>query len=193
MANRKLKIIYFILVLGLYACNPFATRKAEEPVEERSSREIPSDPEAVLRNLQNAISEKNVTNYMSCLTDSAQKFRFIPEQSVKENNPGLFENWDLQKERNYINQLFTYLPADSVRKLSFEYISNTVFPDSVLVKRKYLLEVRHTLKDRVPQRVIGQADFWMFQDDGYWYIYRWEDIRTTEQPSWSSIKAGFGK
>lgn len=181
------------LLYGLACNNPFATREVEEPVHSRSNREIPSDPETVLRNLANAILEKNIANYMYCLTPNPTSFSFIPDQFVKENNPDLFEFWGLDAERNYMNQVSNYVPIDSLSQVAFEEISTDVFADSALLRRKYDLTLNHTYEGNVPRNATGQAYFWIFQEEGYWYIKKWVDFGTSEQPSWSTIKAGFGK
>lgn len=176
------------------ACqNPFATREAEEPSQERTNRDIPSDPETVMRNLQSAISEMNVDNYMFCFLNSAQDFQFVPDPFVKENNPGLFDAWDDASEKGYFTQLANYLPNDSLSMLLLTVVSTEDFQDSVLLRRKYDLLLRHTYSDKISNRAVGQCDFWLVQKDGYWYIKRWLDFGTSDAACWSSIKAGFGK
>jgi len=75
----------------------------------------------------------------------------------------------------------------------FDAVSREDFQDSVLLRRSYQLIVHHTYPGKVPRDVKGQADFWLIQRDGYWYIKRWLDFGTADTPNWSSIKAGFGK
>jgi len=193
-------IIYRIgwIVLLVTCCeNPFATREVEEPIRARSNREIPSDPEAVLQNLKSAIADKNVANYMACLTSKAQSFSFVPDQFVKENNPVVFQIWGLEEEQNYMNQVRNYVPIDSISQLSLDEIpgtiSNEVFADSALLRRNYTLILNHTYKGNVPRRATGQAYFWIFKEEGQWFIRRWIDFGTSGQACWSAIKAGFGQ
>lgn len=192
MAYLKKLNSHILLLSLLLACeNPFATRDVEEPVKARSNREIPSDPEAVLRNLKNAIEDKNEANYMACLTSNAQYFQFIPDQIVKEFNPVVFENWGLESERNYINQIQNSVPNDSLSQLIFEDLSTEVFADSALLRKKYTLILNHTYEGNVPRKVTGQAYFWIFKEAGYWFIHRWVDFGNSGEPSWSTSKAGF--
>jgi len=187
------RIIIFTYILFITCQNPFKTREAEEPSQQRTNREIPSDPETVLRNLQSAIVDMNVDNYMLCLLSAEKGFQFIPDPFVKENYPTLFELWTDQSERSYFSQLATYLPGDSLSRLILEVVSTEVFQDSALLRRKYELFLDHTYSGNVPKAANGQADFWLVQDEGYWYIKRWIDIGTSDTPCWSTIKAGFGK
>lgn len=192
--DNNLKFPVILVLVGLISCkSPFATRETEEPINARSNREIPSGPEVVLRNLQSAILDKNVTDYMYCLTSKSEKFSFIPDEFVRQNNPTVFITWGLEAEKNYMNQIRNYVPRDSLSRLFFDDITSEVFADSAIMQRKYTLIVRHTYQGNVPREVTGQAIFWIFKDEGYWYIRKWIDIGDLEKPNWSTLKAGFGK
>ncbi|MBN2092831.1 hypothetical protein JW964_24635 [candidate division KSB1 bacterium] len=180
-------------MLLLNCKSPFATREAEEPIRARSNREIPSGPEVVLRNLQSAILDKNVIDYMYCLTSKPEKFTFIPDELVRQNNPTVFVAWSLEAEKNYISQVRNYVPRDSLSRLFFEEINSEVFADSAIMQRKYTLILKHTYQGNVPREMSGQAIFWIFKDEGHWFIRKWVDIGDPEKPNWSTLKAGFGK
>jgi hypothetical protein len=181
------------LVLFINCKSPFATRETEEPINARSNREIPSSPDVVLRNLQNAILDKNVSDYMYCLTSKPENFTFIPDEFVRQNNPTVFITWGLEAEKNYMNQVRNYVPRDSLSRLFFNEISSEVFADSAIMQRKYSLILGHTYKGNVPHEVSGQAIFWIFKDEGHWFIRKWVDIGDQEKPNWSTLKAGFGR
>ena len=63
----------------------------------------------------------------------------------------------------------------------------------MLIRIDYELELHHSLAENYPKYVKGQAEFWINSGNGEWYITRWVDYGTGEEPSWSSIKASFGK
>lgn len=183
----------FILLVFLNCKSPFATREAEEPINSRSNREIPSGPEAVLRNLQSAIQEKNVIDYLYCLTAKAEKFTFIPDEFVRQNNPTAFVAWGLNAEKNHISWLSSSVPRDSLSRLFLEDITSDVFADSAIMQRKYTLVLGHTSKGNLPREMRGQAIFWIFKEEGYWFIHKWVDIGNPEFPNWSILKAGTGR
>ncbi len=186
-------IVLMCIVLSFAFCdNPFATRKPEPPSENRSTWLQPIFPDRVITNLKFAIVEANVLNYMKCLTDSISRFRFTPDDFVSRNNQGFFDRWDLSSEQNYITKVFT-ATYDSVRNLKFSPVQPIDYQDSVLVKIDYELEVHHNLGDNYPQVVTGQADFWLNNSNGEWYITSWIDQGTENNPSWSSLKVIFGK
>ncbi len=189
--SRIFQALFLILIISCKS--PFSTREAEEPIRARSNREIPSGPEEVLRNLQSAILDKNVTDYMYCLTSMPDKFTFIPDEFVRQNNPTVFVSWGLESEKNHMNWVKNYVPNDSLSRLFFDEISSEVFADSAIMQRKYTLILDHTYRGNVPREMTGQAVFWIFKDEGHWFIRKWIDIGNPEKPSWSTLKAGFGK
>lgn len=187
------------VVVLLAACeNPFATREPELPNRSASSWIPPQSPDIVLINLRNALLQKNVENYLRSLVDttrSTRRFRFEPDQSAVVANPGVFDGWDLERERFYLSQLFAVLPDDSVRSLIFTELSSNVSVDTAEFTRTYELRLHHTQQNQgIPAVVRGQATFWLSSDaSGNWAIHRWADFGNDQDPSWSDIKAGFGK
>lgn len=187
-----------IFVLSLSCQWPFDTREPEPPKVQRSTWIQPTSPEMVLTNMKNAIAEKNIENYMRCLVDSVHStktFVYVPDPVVANTNPTLFRQWDIARERNYINQVFAVLPADSSRRLVFQELPSTVTPDSAVLKRNYELVLKHILPPKdFPREARGQAEFWLAKNDaGDWAIYRWIDAGIADAPSWSALRASFGK
>lgn len=201
MTIRQIKTTSIILILIpviFNSCkNPFATREPESPTEGRTSWRLPTVPMTVLQNLTAAIEEKNVENYMKCLVDSINLFRFTPDQYQASTNPGIFEQWSLAHEQSYINKALTSIPDDSARSLKFSNIQRNEFPDSALIRADYELVLHHILAPAYPTIGKGQVDFMMTRRYGYWVIIRWSDFETiidptsTRVPSWSTIKSSF--
>jgi len=194
LALKNINCSFGLLLLLFLSCqNPFATRKVEEPISVRSNREIPSVPEAVLRNLQSAIVDKNVADYMYCLTTKSTEFSFIPDDFVRQNNPTVFSHWNLDAEKNYMNQIRNYVPIDSVCRVFFYEISSEVYPDSAIMRRNYTFVINHTYQGNIPNEVVGEVTFVIFKEEGHWFIRKWIDNGSTDQPCWSTLKAGFGQ
>ena len=190
-----------MLAAGVSACkNPFATREAEPPVASRSRWIPPSQPQDVLENLRNAVVEEHLLNYLKCLSDSlttGREFTFEAEPSVVANYPDLFAAWDVDHERRYLDQLFQATPRDSLRSLRFSNLTEQLGEGNErMLVGDYTLEVHHTLvAEGIPRRVRGRAEFWLIQEPrtSYWYIWRWRDSATSDEPTWSAIKAAFGR
>ena len=189
----------FVLFVSLTRCeNPFATRQPEPPVTSQSNWIQPTSPNYVLINLKNAMQEKNKSNYLRCLADtsvSSKQFLFTPDPAVAVTNPGLFTRWGKDDEANYLNQLYSYLPKDSLLTVSFDRLKETTFQDSVILLQNYNLAMQDICQDDICMKAMqGQAEFRLVRTaDDLWYIYRWSDVSTSDSLTWSDLKARFGK
>jgi len=195
---RNTCICLLVLVYGVSCKSPFATREPEKPFSKQSSYIQPTSPSYVMANLRNAIAEKNTSNYLRCLADtsnSSKSFRFIADPIVVNNNPGLFDKWDKDKEFIYLNQLMLYLPKDSTSVLTFTSYREDTFQDSVILIQEYQLTVHlKCATDDCYHILAGQAEFRLVRtQEDLWYIHRWSDAATGNQPTWSALKAAFCK
>ncbi len=187
------------LIFASLSCKtPFSTREPETPNASQSNWVQPTSPNYVMINLRTAVTEKNSQNYLRCLADTgtaAVSFRYIPESSVAAANPGLFQEWSKESERNYLNQLLAYLPGDSLSTLTLTLIRENAFQDSVVLVQDYVLTLGHKQQSAgCPRQFRGQAEFRLRRsDEDLWYIYRWSDFATADQPAWSVLRAFFGK
>lgn len=199
MTNKKTSTIWIIFLLLFQFCdNPFATREPEPPQKNQSSWIQPTSPSYVLINLKNAIEEKNKSNYLRCLADtsvSAKEFIFYPEPAVANANPGVFDRWDKEAESNFINQLYSDLPKDSLIKVTFNRLKETTFQDSVTLLQNYAIKMQSKCSETVCfNHLAGQAEFRLLRTpDDVWYIHRWRDVAISDSLTWSDLKAHFGK
>ncbi|MFC1728694.1 hypothetical protein ACFL6I_00020 [candidate division KSB1 bacterium] len=181
--------------LFLSTCaNPFSTREPEPPSNAQAAWIQPVSPEIVFDNFEAAIREKNVENYLRCFGASESVragFRFVPELSIANNYQDLFVDWNITRERNYINNLFTLLPSDSVSSLILTPVTESQFGDSVRAAKDYDLFIAHT-KTSVNRQLIGRMDVTLRKGaDALWYISYWADFKTGEFHVWSKLKAEF--
>ena len=188
------------VAISFFACKtPFSTREPENPSTEQSSWIQPTSPAIVLVNLRNALAEKNVTNYMRCLADTGyapRPFRYVADPAVANSNPGLFDNWGYEREQVYINQLKLFLPKDSTSALNLTPLSETpTQQDSAVFIQAYHLVVNYKCDQPECFRILdGQAEFrFVRNNEDLWYIHRWEDKSTGDNPTWSVLRAYFGK
>jgi len=192
----KSLVLVALCVTQLSCENPFATR-APEPPKNTGSRYIPPfSAEIVVENLRNAISDRNVENYLRCFSDStrtSESFRYEPDAATANLYAGVFNNWGLTQERDYFSQLRAALPTDSLRSLRLDSLQTITFNDSAQFVRAYELNVRHKQQSAgVPGQVRGELRFWLRKDQfGEWSIYRWADFATGQSQTWSALKAAF--
>ena len=184
-----------MFVLGCQ--NPFATRKPEDPQSNQSTWVQPTSPNFVLINLTNAINEKNITNYIRCLSDSSNSkinFKYVAEPSIALQNPGLFSRCQKEEELNFLNQLMLYLPKDSTSKLLLKPLREISFQDSVVLVKEYILKLGLECTDNCPKNIQGQAEFRLGKsDEDLWFIHKWSDFSTGDFANWSELRSYFGK
>ena len=200
MQKKSLNIFLFIVAALLFVTceNPFATRDPEQPSTSQSNWIQPTSPQYVLVNLENALLEKNKTNYLRCLADTSVSnlsFKFFADPAAMNVNPGLFERWGKEDEANYLNQLYSTLPKDSTFSVDFNRLDETTFQDSVILRKSYTLDFNEKCRPGLCMRNLeGQAEFRLLRtEDDLWYIYRWSDLSKSDSLTWSDLKARFGK
>ncbi len=189
-------IMCAISLVSVAGCDIFNTRNPEEPDTGRSSFQPPTQPSVVVSNLKNAIGEKNIDNYLLCLSGStvdSTNVKFIFQPSVEGNTlfPGIFENWGIDNEKKYFNSLKSKMPAD-VNPLIV--LKNERFgvsqPDSVVVSYEYYIKINF-IDNSIGSEYSGTMQLTMIpQKNGLWSIYRWQDIKSQADTadSWSILK-----
>lgn len=191
---RKYLVWFFLLFL---ACDSlFSTREPESPKNPQSSWKPPLSPEQVLPNLQSAIFERNLENYVRCLVDpsfSDRIFYFNPDPEVNANYAEVFNSWNRDKERTVMQQAFSIVPTDSVSYVQFtDETWEIVVPDSAVLVSQYRLELHHT-QSTLPSVYKGHVTLSLASDRrGEWSIYRWIDNGVSGFSSWSLLKASLG-
>ncbi len=189
--------MFLAAVLAAGCKTPFSTREPEKPFTSQSTWVQPTSPALVMVNLCTAMTERNSGNYLRCLADTGlvpASFAYQPESAVGAANPGLFLHWGKESERNYLNQLFAFLPSDSVSTLSMTLIRENTFQDSVILVQEYVLTVAHSRQQEAPRQMRGQVEFRLVRSsEELWYIRGWADYATGSYPTWSGLRAYFGK
>lgn len=195
--GRRRVVIGF--ALALLACeNPFQTRTPEPPKRVQGTFALPHAPGIVFLNLRHALAELNVVNYERCFADSTRagrQFRFLPEATVANSNPGLFSRWGIKNERDYFARMRDPLPVDSTFSLRLDSLQTVVTGDSATYLQRYELIARHQRQaSGVPRKVSGEGRFWLSRDQfGDWSIYRWDDFSSGGAFTWSTLKAAFAQ
>ena len=188
---NKILIIGIIVICG---CGLFDSRSVEPPSEPRSTYLQPASPDIVITNLNFAIAEKNLDNYLRCFTDSnfsQRRFRYFPDAISLSSYP-VFQTWSLTNERNYYSNLISFTNTNSSSNL---FLSNTTFNsgiDSAIVDSDYIVIFDHN-KQNVAKIAKGKLRFIMGVDSrSLWSVHGWYDfINQNNDTTWSVIKANF--
>lgn len=176
------------------SCGLFDTRDVEPPTDPRSNFSPPTSPDIVLTNLQFAIAEKNLNNYLACFSDSiltGRGYTFIADVSTNAQYP-ILNNWTFQRERVYYTNLVSQTDVASSSNLFFSNPQLITSPDSVIYDANYILIYAHN-NNLVAKQFEGQLRFTMYQDSrNLWSITRWQDFKiNVNDTTWSELKAVF--
>jgi hypothetical protein len=176
--------------------NPFNTRDIEEPDigENTAIYDPPVSSNIVLSNFKFAITQENISNYMSCFVDPSLSydfvFRFVPDPGVETDK---FRFWSLYDEESYLNTVFkqsTNISLEFFDEITFANISQS--PDSVQTNSfRYELRIVFEEEDAI---FVGTARMKLIKNiNALWHIYYWEDTKSEdlESRSWSNLKATF--
>ncbi len=176
------------LVLGLLAGGClFETRAPIVGEGDRSFWEPPTTPEIIVRNLETAFENGIFNDYSRALTED---FVFRPDGAdsvqIEVERPGeeVFVEWDREVETATAQTIKD--SADSV-DVVFTLFSDDLIGDDHLRKENYVLTLFQPGGGEVVY--VGQAWFSIRQIGGEWFIYEWEDVRTSQTtPTWGLLK-----
>ncbi|MFC2092992.1 hypothetical protein ACFLSV_03745 [Bacteroidota bacterium] len=192
---KKLKIILFLFVL-ISGCGLFDTRDVEPPTDPRSNFTPPTSPDIVIVNLQFAVAEKNLNNYMACFVDtnfSSRKFNYQADVSSQVQYPTIFLFWNLSSEKSYYTTLLALTNAQSNSHLFLSDEMLSISLDTAIYDADYLLRFEHQ-RPTVAQTLKGKLRFYLAADSrNLWSIHSWFDFKepTANDTTWSVLKANF--
>ena len=169
----------------LNAC--FQTRPVEPPGTNASDWISPTDYQILLGNFSTAIAKGNTQNYLRCFNQDS--LRFTPAASLFNDNESIWLNWSIQDEQTYFDNMEADLSVNTGNSLVLiETDLQTVTSDSLKYVGDYTLRINHrdtlltTLFKGQIQLLIRLNSF------NEWEIFRWEDIETKMDSSWSQLK-----
>jgi len=186
--------IIFILILSLLileGCDIFETRDPKPPNNPRSNYKTPVEPKDVINNLKNSFSDKNANDYKMNFSSGSplvsRNFNFVPSGNVL----SIFPNeWNVDTEFQYFNNLITRTSQDLPIILSFSNESYDIRADSAIYTAEYFLSVPDP--NSGSKIYDGNLRFMMKTDiNNAWVIYYWEDIAKSGSMSWSELKIEF--
>ena len=182
------------LALPGAGCGLFEPRNPEAPTQSSETFLPPTDPLIVISNLQSAIEQKSVPNYVQCLADpqaGVHTFLFVPSSEGTALYASLFRNWTTTEEQAYFQNLTTRTTPASISKLDLTEKTRSLAADSALLEYDYTLTFENTASG-FPSRASGNLQFALQRSSSnFWTIYRWTDFKTTNDITWSLFKGKF--
>jgi hypothetical protein len=186
--NFTLKIISLSLILMISGCDIFEVRNPESPSSTKSSYRVPIEPTDVVQNLIGSFEDKNANDYKKNFAFGPplvnRKFYFTPSGNVLSSFP---EEWSIDQEFQYFNNLITRAPQDIPINLTFSNEFYDLRADSAIYSADYSISV--PVLNSEPKIYSGSLKFTMITDiNSAWVIYFWEDIAKPGSTSWSELK-----
>lgn len=187
----KIIVITILSFLIFESCDIFETRNPESPGDPRSHFNTPVEPKDVIDNLKYSFSDKNANDYKKNFSSGLplvnRNFSFVPSGNVL----AVFPNdWDVDTEFQYFNNLITRTPQDLPLVLSFSNEAYDIRADSAIYSAEYFLSVPDL--NSGSKIYEGNVKFMMKTDiNNTWVIYFWEDIAKSDSKSWSELKIEF--
>ncbi len=193
----KIAPLIIPLVILASGCGIFETRTPEAPQQGRSDFQPPTSADIVIQNLVSAIADRDVNNYMACLSDTSfggRSFRFVPSANAARQYQAIFQSWDKNSEQYYFNNLISQSSTSSSSALLLSSVQLLPQgPDSAYYSANYTL-LWPSKGSSYPQQVQGNLQFYLGVDRNQnWSIYRWVDSGVGDSLTWSNLKALFSQ
>jgi hypothetical protein len=184
------KLIIILLILFFTGCDLLSTRDAEIPDTRRTSYLPATTPDILFLNLKISLKEKVRENYMSCFVDvafSQAPFIFVPSSESVASYPTLAE-WSLVAEQQYFNNLIVATKEDIPIILDLQNEIKNTMGDSAIYQYDYILSLTPN-NENVNSSYRGNVKFYIYLDSrNQWVISRWEDLKISDNPTWSVLK-----
>ncbi len=189
---------YLLIAVGLASeaggCGLFEPRSPEAPTQSSQTFLPATDPLIVITNLQSAIEQKSVPNYMACFADplsGGRPFLFVPSSEGITQYSSLFRSWTPVEEQAYFQNLTTRTISTSASRLDLTEKTRSLAADSAFLEYDYTLTFENTVAG-FPSRAGGNLQFSLQRSSSnIWTIYRWTDFKTTNDITWSLFKGKF--
>ncbi len=191
--KRMLSIISIFLLLA--GCELFTPRESEPPLDTSDpyAWKPPTTPEIVLDNLSNAFPAHKSNYLLGVLGNDPEaeiKFSFIPDETVRNAQPGVFAPWGYEEEEVFIIKLFQFLNPDDLQHLAWQVEQISPIDDRYEIIAEYQLTLSYLEnKAPLPTQIKGQATLTLVQNTDLLYeISIWQDLKSDTLPCWSNLK-----
>jgi hypothetical protein len=186
-------LIVLSFIIG--GCDIFNTRNAETPTQPKSDFIPAATEDLLIQNLISSFRDKDVTNYLLCLSDTSftnKKFFFSPSNEAASTYPTLMD-WNRSSEDQYFRNMSVKVSSNSQIDLILNESSRNNFGnDSTFYTASYELKLPYAnASSEVTWQIYeGTLTFKMVRDKirSVWSIYYWQDNKTGTNPSWSDLK-----
>ncbi|HEY9167301.1 MAG TPA: hypothetical protein VIS48_14195 [Candidatus Kryptonia bacterium] len=191
-------LFLWLTFIPISGCGIFETRQPQPPQQGRTDFQPPTAPSVVVDNMTSAIGDKNVDNYLSCLSDTSfggRPFSFVPAPDVFRQYQAIFASWDKNSEGAYFRSISTQSSATAAPALTLSSVTLVQQgSDSAQYNADYVLIWPSKVPGYPHQQFQGNLQLYLGIDRNQnWSIYRWIDSRTGDSLTWGDMKARFSQ
>ena len=185
------------MIAGIVApgCGLFDTRDPESPSESNCFSIPQTRPGIVIANLQTAVAQKCVDNYAGCFSGGTAGQRlldFVPSAEARDQYAAVLNGWTAADEQAYFRNLVARGVVNGFAGVQLAARDSVISPDSVVYSYDYVFTFEHS-EPGFPITARGNMQVSLAPDaNNIWRIYRWVDLKTTADVTWSLFKGVFG-
>lgn len=190
-------LIIILFPLFITSCDLFGTRNPEQPETNGTGYIPPTSYDVVIENLKNSIKEKNLNNYLLCLSDSSftgvSKFKFIADPQISAQFQGIFSEWDINSEEKFFTSMISSVLEETKPILNFTDSGYESFNDSIIFNGTYYLSINFS-DEQSEKNYSGNTRIVLKRStSGFWYITSWYDFQANDSNlfSWSYLKSKY--
>lgn len=184
----KTKYSVIIIIISILMSGCFRVRTPEPPDNQGTSWNPPTSPDLLLSNFMMAFQSMNVQNYSRCFSE--QSYRFSPTPTWYNGHESIWQNWSINDERTYLNNVKSNLKTGAVVQLFWEEaLFQNLSADSVNYTANYRMAVAHkdtTLSDAFHGKITLKMK--LNPAGNIWEITEWADLEVYPDSAWSKLK-----
>lgn len=189
-----LLVLVGVASIAVGACGLFDTRAPESPSESNCFSVPQTRPGVVITNLQTAVAQKCVDTYADCFAGGGAGQRtlvFVPSAEAREQYAAVLTGWTPADEQAYFRNLVARGVVNGFAGVQLSARDSVISPDSVVYSFDYTLTFQHT-EAGFPITARGNMQLSLAPDaNNIWRVYRWVDLKTTDDVTWSVFKGRF--
>lgn len=177
--TKKIYLLLFLLSLAfsLSSCDLFSTRQPENPINNNSIYQPATTIEIFKSNLENSFIKFDLNLYLTVLPDfqDSVEYNFIPSNDAQQEFANAYQNWTIQKEQRFFNNLISDLSKNEIQTFNIKLETQVDYPNYSLLSFSYTGTFSRTSKEQL--YISGSSQLEMIKNQrGLWKIKKWIDF-----------------
>ncbi|MCB5267722.1 MAG: hypothetical protein PHU99_02555 [Candidatus Cloacimonetes bacterium] len=177
-------LIILMALFALSACELFELRDSDPPTEGAPWNDPASEVELALQNLEYTYEDsRNAVNY-SRLFQEDYSFYFAAQDITDYSTDS---QWNRNQEQDMLLNLHSRYSSITIQ-LDSLHTSDEISANEAKIYRNYTVKARPIDSTNTIDLAMGNMELHYRRLYGRWYIYKWYDYRSGNQPTWGLMK-----